>query len=107
MPQDQDFAVLFGELSQGLVELVDKDALKRARILGAAFRVSHMVSAAMPGVLPHTPLIYDGHQLIWTLPEPYADLEGERVSRRFKTLANLLECEPEIRMSAPVQMVAS
>ena len=41
------------------------------------------------------------------LPEPYADLEGERVSRRFKTLANLLECEPEIRMSAPVQMVAS
>lgn len=99
--------VVSDELSQGLVELVDKEALKRAKILGAAFRVAHMVSAAMPGVLPHTPLAYEGDRLVWTLPEPYADLEGERVSRRFKTLANLLECEPEVRMGEPFQLVAS
>ncbi|ODR94605.1 exopolyphosphatase [Methyloceanibacter stevinii] len=99
--------VVSDELSQGLVELVDKESLRRAKILGAAFRVAHMVSAAMPGVLPHTPLTYEGDRLIWTLPEPYADLEGERVSRRFKTLANLLDCEPEIRIGEPFQLVAS
>jgi exopolyphosphatase / guanosine-5'-triphosphate,3'-diphosphate pyrophosphatase len=66
-----------------------------------------MVSAAMPGVLPHTPLAYEGDKLIWTLPEPYDDLEGERVGRRFKTLANLLDCEPEIRMGTPFQLAAS
>ncbi|MEM8644072.1 MAG: exopolyphosphatase, partial [Pseudomonadota bacterium] len=96
--------VVSDELSQGLVELVDKDALRRAKILGVSFRVAHMVSAAMPGVLPHTPLTYEGDRLIWTLPEPYADLEGERVSRRFKTLCNLLDCEPEIRTGASFQL---
>ena len=30
------------ELSQKLIELVDKDMVKRARILGAAFRAAHM-----------------------------------------------------------------
>ena len=49
------------DLSQRLVELVDKDTLKRARILGAAFRAAHMVAAAMPGVLPNTPLSYEGN----------------------------------------------
>jgi exopolyphosphatase/guanosine-5'-triphosphate,3'-diphosphate pyrophosphatase len=94
------------DLSQRLVELVDKDTLKRARILGAAFRAAHMISAAMPGVLPNTPLTYEGNRLIWTLPEPYANLEGERVERRFKTLASLLEREPEIRVGTQFQLAA-
>jgi exopolyphosphatase/guanosine-5'-triphosphate,3'-diphosphate pyrophosphatase len=92
------------DLSQRLIELVDKETLKRARILGAAFRAAHMVAAAMPGVLPHTPLSYEGNRLIWQLPEPYANLEGERVERRFKSLANLLEREPEIRVGTPFQL---
>jgi exopolyphosphatase/guanosine-5'-triphosphate,3'-diphosphate pyrophosphatase len=95
------------DLSQRLVELVDKDALKRARILGAAFRAAHMVAAAMPGVLPHTPISYEGNRLIWQLPQPYSNLEGERVERRFKSLANLLEREPEIRVGVPFQLAAS
>ncbi|MGD8422210.1 MAG: exopolyphosphatase, partial [Methyloceanibacter sp.] len=99
--------VVSDALSQSLVELVDKEALRRAKILGTAFRVAHMVSAAMPGVLPHTPLGYEGDRLVWTLPEPYADLEGERVSRRFKTLANFLDCEPEIRIGVSFQRAAS
>ena len=94
------------ELSQRLVELVDKETLKRARILGAAFRAAHTVAAAMPGVLPHTPLSYEGNRLIWQLPEPYANLEGERVERRFKALANLLDREPEIRVGTPFQLAA-
>ncbi len=92
------------DLSQRLVELVDKDTLKRARILGAAFRAAHMVAAAMPGVLPNTPLSYEGNRLIWLLPEPYSNLEGERVERRFKALANLLDREPEIRVGTPFQL---
>ena len=95
------------ELSQRLVELVDKDMLKRARILGAAFRAAHMVSAAMPGVLTNTPLTYEGNRLAWTLPEPYSNLEGERVERRFKQLADLLDREPEIRVGSAYQLAAS
>jgi exopolyphosphatase/guanosine-5'-triphosphate,3'-diphosphate pyrophosphatase len=95
------------ELSQRLVELVDKDMLKRARILGAAFRAAHMVSAAMPGVLTNTPVTYEGNRLAWTLPEPYSNLEGERVERRFKQLADLLDREPEIRVGSAYQLAAS
>jgi exopolyphosphatase/guanosine-5'-triphosphate,3'-diphosphate pyrophosphatase len=93
-------------LSQKLVELVDKDTLKRARILGVAFRVAHLVSAARPGVLPNTPLSYEGNRLIWTLPDPYSNLEGERVERRFKALANLVGQEREIRVGVPFQLAA-
>ena len=95
------------ELSQRLIELVDKDMLKRARILGAAFRAAHMVSAAMPGVLTNTPITYEGNRLVWTLPEPYSNLEGERVERRFKELADLLDREPEIRVGSAFQLAAS
>jgi exopolyphosphatase/guanosine-5'-triphosphate,3'-diphosphate pyrophosphatase len=95
------------ELSQSLVELVDKDMLKRARILGAAFRVAHMVSVAMPGVLPNTPLSYEGNRLVWTIPEPYSSLEGERVDRRFQYLATLVDRDPEIRVGPAFQLAAS
>ena len=95
------------ELSQTLVELVDKDMLKRARILGAAFRSAHMVSAAMPGVLTNTPISYEGNRLVWTLPEPYANLEGERVERRFKQLAELLDRDAETRVGSAFQLAAS
>jgi len=95
------------ELSQSLVDLVDKDMVKRARILGAAFRAAHMVSAAMPGVLPNTPLSYEGNRLVWNLPEPYSSLDGERVDRRFKDLASLLDREAEIRVGPSFQLAAS
>jgi len=95
------------ELSQRLIELVDKDMLKRARILGSAFRAAHMVSAAMPGVLTKTPITYEGNRLVWTLPDPYSNLEGERVERRFKELAGLLDREGEIRVGSSFQLAAS
>jgi exopolyphosphatase/guanosine-5'-triphosphate,3'-diphosphate pyrophosphatase len=94
------------ELSQKLIELVDKDSVKRARVLGAAIRAAHMVGAAMPGVLTNTPVSYEGKRLIWMLPEPYSNLEGERVERRFKELANLLDREAEIRVGAAYQLAA-
>jgi exopolyphosphatase/guanosine-5'-triphosphate,3'-diphosphate pyrophosphatase len=95
------------ELSSSLLGLVDKDMLKRARILGAAFRAAHMVSAAMPGVLTNAPIALEGDRLVWTLPEPYSNLEGERVERRFQVLAKLLERDGEIRVGSSVQLAAS
>ena len=95
------------DLSQSLVDLVGKDMVKRARILGAAFRAAHMISAAQPGVLSNTPLSFEGNRLVWTLPEPYSNLEGERVERRLKELANLLDREREIRVGSAFQLAAS
>jgi exopolyphosphatase/guanosine-5'-triphosphate,3'-diphosphate pyrophosphatase len=66
-----------------------------------------MGSAAMPGVLTNTPITYEGNRLIWTLPDPYSNLEGERVERRFKDLANLLDREGEIRVGSAFQLAAS
>ncbi len=99
--------IIKDELSQSMMALVDKDMLKRARILGAAFRAAHTVSAAMPGVLTNTPITYEGNRLVWTLPEPYSNLEGERVERRFKDLAKLLDRDGEIRVGSSVQLAAS
>lgn len=60
----------------------------------------------MPGVLPNTPLSYETNRLIWTVPEPYSSLEGERVERRFKELTGLLEREGEIRVGPALQLAA-
>jgi exopolyphosphatase/guanosine-5'-triphosphate,3'-diphosphate pyrophosphatase len=95
------------DLSQSLADLVGKDMVKRARILGAAFRAAHMISAAQPGALLHCPLSFEGNRLVWTLPEPYSNLEGERVERRLKELANSLDREPELRLGSAFQLAAS
>src|SRR6185369_6797510 len=44
------------ELSPHVRELATARMIDRARVLGALMRVAYLVSAAMPGVLPHTPL---------------------------------------------------
>jgi hypothetical protein len=41
------------------------------------------------------------------LPEPYSNLEGERVDRRFKALASLLDRDGEIRVDPSFQRAAS
>jgi exopolyphosphatase/guanosine-5'-triphosphate,3'-diphosphate pyrophosphatase len=94
------------ELTESLRALIDEDMVLRARILGAAMRSANMVTASLPGVLPHTPLSYEGDRLIWTLSEPYCNLEGERVERRFKKLAALLERDGEVRTGVAMQQAA-
>ena len=90
------------DLSPGLIELVDRRALRRARILGSAIRAAHMVSASMAGFVPHTPVIREEGRLVLHLPEPYTVLRGERLERRFAVLARELDLEPEIRTSEQV-----
>jgi exopolyphosphatase/guanosine-5'-triphosphate,3'-diphosphate pyrophosphatase len=63
-------------------------------VLGAAMRLAYVVSAAMPGVLPRTPLAVERHRLALHLPGEYAALSGERVLNRLRSLARLIGRDP-------------
>jgi exopolyphosphatase / guanosine-5'-triphosphate,3'-diphosphate pyrophosphatase len=87
-------------LSLRLRRLVDRRALKRARIVGAAVRAAHMLSIGTSGIIDETLLSYDSGKLVLSIPPAYAAMDGERLRRRFQALAELLEREPEIRVRA-------
>ena len=84
------------ELSPRLRELASTRMLDRARVLGAAMRVAYIVSAAMPGVLPHTTMQVVRGKLVLKMPGKYAALAGERVSNRLRQLARLIGREPVV-----------
>jgi exopolyphosphatase/guanosine-5'-triphosphate,3'-diphosphate pyrophosphatase len=63
---------------------------ERARILGAAFRVAHLISAARPGVLPATHFRNNGRKLTLLFEHRMVDLVADRVGSRFKQLARLV-----------------
>lgn len=86
----------------GMRELIDGRTRSRARIIGLAVRAAHMLSAAMPGVIPHTPVFYEGGKLVLSIPDAFADLAGERLERRFSALARELDREPDIRIGGAV-----
>jgi exopolyphosphatase/guanosine-5'-triphosphate,3'-diphosphate pyrophosphatase len=82
------------ELSPRMRELATTRMLDRARVLGAAMRVAYLVSAAMPGVLPRTPMEVEHGKLVLRLQGEYAALGGERLFARLKQLARLIGREP-------------
>jgi exopolyphosphatase / guanosine-5'-triphosphate,3'-diphosphate pyrophosphatase len=82
------------ELSPRLRELVSTRMLDRARVLGAALRVGYLVSAAMPGILPRTPMMVDHGRLVLRLEGDFAGLAGERLFNRLRQLARLIGREP-------------
>jgi exopolyphosphatase/guanosine-5'-triphosphate,3'-diphosphate pyrophosphatase len=86
--------VVDDELSLRLRELASTRMIDRARVLGAALRLAYVVTAAMPGVLPHTSLAVERHRLALQLKGPYAALAGERVASRLRSLARLIGREP-------------
>jgi exopolyphosphatase / guanosine-5'-triphosphate,3'-diphosphate pyrophosphatase len=86
--------VVDDELSPRLRELASTRMIDRARVLGAALRLAYVVSAAMPGVLPRTPLAVERHRLALRLPGPCSALAGERVSNRLRALARIIGREP-------------
>src|SRR6201998_3161510 len=71
-------------------DLVTATMLERARVLGAAFRVAHLSSAARPGVLPATHFRSEGRKLMLVFEHRMVDLVADRVGGRFKQLARLL-----------------
>ncbi len=82
------------ELSPRLRELASTRMLDHARILGAAMRVAYLVSAAMPGVLPHVPMQVRQRKLTLKLRGKYEPLAGERLFNRLKQLGRLIGREP-------------
>jgi exopolyphosphatase/guanosine-5'-triphosphate,3'-diphosphate pyrophosphatase len=71
-------------------ELVPPAMNERARLLGAAFRVAHLISAARPGVLPATHFRTDGRKLMLVFEHRMVDLVADRVGSRFRQLARLV-----------------
>jgi exopolyphosphatase/guanosine-5'-triphosphate,3'-diphosphate pyrophosphatase len=82
------------DLSPHMRELATTRMIERARILGAVMRVAYLVSSAMPGVLPHTPLRVERGKLKLRLKGRYAALAGERLYARVRQLARLIGREP-------------
>ena len=66
------------------------DGATGARILGAAFRVAHLISAARTGVLPATHFRSRGRKLMLVFEHRMVDLVADRVGSRFKQLARLI-----------------
>ncbi len=79
-----------GELSPHVRELASARMIDRARVLGGALRVAYLISAAMPGILPETPLAVVRGQLVLSLKGRYATLGGERLYNRLRQLARLI-----------------
>jgi exopolyphosphatase/guanosine-5'-triphosphate,3'-diphosphate pyrophosphatase len=80
--------------------LVSARQLDRARILGAAMRVAYIVSAAMPGVLPRTPMVAQKGRVALMLPSDLAALNSDRLQTRLRQFARLIGGDPEIRAVA-------
>jgi exopolyphosphatase/guanosine-5'-triphosphate,3'-diphosphate pyrophosphatase len=70
--------------------LVPPAMIERARLLGAAFRVAHLISAARPGVLPATHFRTQGRKLMLVFEHRMVDIVADRVGSRFKQLARLV-----------------
>jgi exopolyphosphatase/guanosine-5'-triphosphate,3'-diphosphate pyrophosphatase len=90
--------VMDDELSPRLRELASTRMIDRARVLGAALRLAYVVSAAMPGVLPRTPLAVERQRLALRLPDEFAALGGERVLTRLRALSRLIGRDPVMLM---------
>lgn len=83
-------------LSPRIRELVSSRMMKRARALGAALRVGHIISAAMPGILGRTRVEQRGEELALVLPRDLAALGGARVERRLGQIAKMAGRSPVI-----------
>ena len=84
------------ELSPRLRELASTRLLDRARVLGAAFRVAYLVSAAATGVLPKAPMLVERGRLVLRFGTEIEALAGERVFARLRQLARLIGREPVV-----------
>ena len=71
-------------------DLLSPAQLERARVLGAAFRVAHLISAARPGVLPATHFRSQDRKLMLMFEHKMVDLVADRVGSRFRQFARLV-----------------
>jgi exopolyphosphatase/guanosine-5'-triphosphate,3'-diphosphate pyrophosphatase len=82
--------------SPGLREIVNVRLIERARAIGGTIRVAHMITAAMPGVISRTRMERRGGTLTLVLPPDLEALAGDRVMRRLKQLAKLVDLDAAV-----------
>ncbi len=75
--------------ANGLSMLCTDEAIARARLLGALFRVAYPMTAAMPGILPRTRFVMNGDVLELLLPKDLAFLNGEHLRNRLAQFASV------------------
>jgi len=92
-----------GPFERFLRPLLDDAEAKRARATGLAMRLGYTLSGGVISLLEQTQLRRDGDKLIFEIPERVDVLVGDVVQRRFRSLAKLLECEPEFSYVEPRQ----
>ncbi len=73
--------------NSAVMKLAGDEASKRARLLGAIFRVAYPLSAGMPGVLGRLAFVMEDDKLILDIPREWEFLAGERVRNRLRALA--------------------
>lgn len=78
--------------------LENEDMRLRARLLGVAFRLAHLISASMEGVLPETGFEMDDQSLQFVISEDQAAHVGERMIRRLGQIGKLLDMETRIKV---------
>lgn len=79
--------------------LLDVGTLRRAEILGAAFRLAYTLSGGTPVLLAGTSLERRGGRLILRLLEGSGVFAGESVLRRLETLAAVLGLESSVQLT--------
>jgi hypothetical protein len=61
----------------------------------------------MPGIINQTTIGYSRNNLVLQLPASLGALDGEALRRRFKVLAQLLNCKPDIRIAPSAGLAKS
>lgn len=77
-------------VSSEILDLAGENNVKRAKILGALFRVAFVISASMAGVLPKVAFNINNQCLELILPQDLLFLEGSRLKNRLGQLAKTI-----------------
>ena len=84
-------------LGEQIKALTTERMLFHAKLLGSAMRFAHHLTGNMPNVILKTKIKKSGDQIVLKLPPILADLDGERVQKRFNQFARMLNCNGEIK----------
>ena len=79
--------------------LLSKESMRKARYLGAAMRLCAVFSGRSSTVLDQASLTRDADTLVLTVKTKHAAMVSATVEARLRTLAQLMEREPEIRFA--------
>lgn len=89
---------LTGSFSPALRKLINRKRNRLTKVIAVASRAACKLSANMPGILCETQLSCADGGLVLHLPKGLEALDGESLRRRFKTLADLMKCDFELRI---------